>query len=159
MSHAIAPLCDRCLACGRLAFHPASGCLLAAVLSLSKRRSEIMKKRLWVLGILLSMTVACQSHPMEKEATPAGSRLAPPTVRHTPTFPPLETNTPNPTGAIPSTLTPRSTSFAPRQVGGPNTGFSITVPGTWIQTGDLLNATQRETLGMQRLFFADSKNT
>lgn len=118
-----------------------------------------MKKRLWVLGILLSMTVACQSHPMEKEATPAGSRLAPPTVRHTPTFPPLETNTPNPTGAIPSTLTPRSTSFAPRQVGGPNTGFSITVPGTWIQTGDLLNATQRETLGMQRLFFADSKNT
>jgi hypothetical protein len=72
-----------------------------------------MKKRLWVLGILLSMTVACQAHPMEKEATPAGSRLAPPTVRHTPTFPPLETNTPNPTGAIPSTLTPALPALPP----------------------------------------------
>lgn len=120
-----------------------------------------MKKRCWVLGILLSMAVACQPLPVEKEATSIPTRIPPPpTEGPTPTFPPLETNTPRPTNPIPPTLTPKPTSYAPRPVGSPGAVIEIAVPATWVDGGDrLLDAVKEPDFGSELLFFADSINT
>jgi hypothetical protein len=120
-----------------------------------------MKKRCWVLGILLGMAVACQPLPVEKEATSAPTRLPPtPTAGPTPTFPPLETNTPRPTNPIPPTLTPKPTSYAPRPVSSPNGIIEITIPTTWVDTRDrLLDAIKEPDFGRELLFFTDSVNT
>lgn len=120
-----------------------------------------MKKRYWVLGVLLCVTVACRPLPPEKQATPVVVLTAPKaTQASTPTFPPLETSTPRATNPVPPTLTPKPTSFAPRAVGGSALGLAITVPGTWVDVSAVLaEVAENEMPGSQPLFWADRKET
>ena len=121
-----------------------------------------MRKRYLVMGVLLSMAVACRPFSPEEEETtePPASPVATETSPAAVTFPPLATNTASPSRPVAATVTGEPALPNAQLVGGAGVGFQLVVPERWVNASAMLQqAASLQPLLPNALLLADTRAT